>query len=32
MRVDLLFTHKQYHKYTRSFREWLMDLIFEEEK
>ncbi len=32
MKADLLFNHKQYHKYTQSWKEWLLDLIFEEEK
>ena len=32
MKAELLFNCKQYRKYTRSFKEWLMDLIFEEEK
>ena len=32
MKTSLLFTHKQYHKYTTSWWNKLLDLIFEEAK
>lgn len=32
MKTDLLFSHKQYQKYTKSWWDKLLDLIFEEVK